>query len=121
MVKYSIKLLDKLFDALANEHRRNIISSLALQPLSISTLAEWQKLSLPAIHKHIKILESCGLISRRKIGRSNFFVLNSAKLAEVQKWLLAHQTHWGSAKATLQNYSPRQHGSVLKKPGSVLK
>ena len=50
MVKYSVGLLDKAFDALANKHRRDIISALALQPLSISTLAEWQGLSLPAIH-----------------------------------------------------------------------
>lgn len=111
MVKFTAELLDKAFDALANSHRRDIISALALQPLSISTLAEWQKLSLPAIHKHIKVLEGCNLILRRKIGRSNFLVLNHEALTEVQDWLTQHQTYWGSAKATLANYTPKPSNS----------
>ena len=64
--------LDLLFDALANEHRREIIYSLGLQPSSISQLASLRGLSLPAIHKHIKVLESAGLINRQKSGRVNF-------------------------------------------------
>ena len=115
MVKYSVGLLDKAFDALANKHRRDIISALALQPLSISTLAEWQSLSLPAIHKHIRILEACQLVLRRKIGRSNFLVLNHESLNEVQNWLKQHQTHWGNSAATLENYTPRQHSFLPKK------
>lgn len=109
MVKFTTKqvdLLDKAFDALANDRRRRIITSLSLQPLSISRLAEFQKLSLPAIHKHIKILESASLIHRRKVGRTNFLVLNHESFKQVQDWLMMHQTHWGSAKATLDNYDP---------------
>lgn len=99
-------LLDKAFDALANAKRRAILTSLSLQPLSISKLAEFTSLSLPAIHKHIKVLEQANLIHRRKIGRSNFLVLNHDSLILVQNWLLQHQAHWGSAQATLENYSP---------------
>ncbi len=99
-------LLDKAFDALASAHRRAIITALSLQPRSISQLADFQRLSLPAIHKHIKTLESAQLIHRRKIGRSNFLVLNHRSFFLVQKWLLQHQTHWGSATATLANYDP---------------
>jgi predicted transcriptional regulator len=50
--------LDLLFGALANEHRREIIYSLGLQPSSISRLASLRGLSLPAIHKHITVLEA---------------------------------------------------------------
>lgn len=116
------ELLDKAFGALANDKRRNIITSLALQPLSITKLAEFNDLSLPAIHKHIKILEKAHLISRRKIGRTNFLVLDNESLLLVQYWILKHQAHWGSAKATLQNYNPDNfvHPSSLplKKEGS---
>jgi DNA-binding transcriptional ArsR family regulator len=101
-----ISILDKAFDALANEKRRSIITSLSLQPLSISKLAQFNDLSLPAIHKHIKILEQAELVCRRKIGRTNFLVLNHDSLILVQQWLLQHQAHWGSAKATLENYAP---------------
>jgi DNA-binding transcriptional ArsR family regulator len=115
MVKYSLSSMDKAFGALANAHRRGIISALALQPLSINTLAEWQSLSLPAIHKHIKILEGCNLVHRRKIGRSNFLALNYEGLKHVQDWLHIHQTHWGSAKATLTNYQPAQRPTLKTK------
>lgn len=99
-------ILDKAFDALANAKRRVILTSLSLQPLSITKLAQFTHLSLPAIHKHIKILENAELVYRRKIGRTNFLVLNHESLLLVQNWLLKHKAHWGSARATLENYSP---------------
>ena len=97
--------LDLLFDALANEHRREIIYSLSLQPSSISQLANLRGLSLPAIHKHIKVLESAGLISRQKSGRVNFITLNRASLRGVQAWLNQFRTYWDSGTETLSNYA----------------
>ena len=96
--------LDLLFDALANEHRREIIYSLGLQPSSISQLASLRRLSLPAIHKHIKVLESAGLINRQKSGRVNFITLNRASLRGVQAWLNQFRTYWDSGSETLANY-----------------
>ena len=64
--------LDLIFDALANEHRREIIYSLSLHPSSISQLASMQGLSLPAIHKHIKMLEIAGIVIRKKTFFSEF-------------------------------------------------
>ncbi|EKD85935.1 MAG: regulatory protein ArsR, partial [uncultured bacterium] len=68
--------LDNVFNALANQHRREIVYVVGLQPHSINQLASQQGLSLPAIHKHIKVLESAGMISIRKIGRTHFLTLN---------------------------------------------
>jgi DNA-binding transcriptional ArsR family regulator len=103
--------LDLLFDALANEHRREIIYSLSLQPSSISQLASLRGLSLPAIHKHIKVLESAGLIIRQKSGRVNFITLNRASLRGVQAWLNQFRTYWDSGTETLANYA---HSAELK-------
>jgi len=97
--------LDLLFDALANEHRREIVYSLGLQPSSISQLASLRGLSLPAIHKHIKVLESAGLINRQKSGRVNFMTLNRSSLRAVQAWLNQFQTHWDGGSETLSNYA----------------
>jgi DNA-binding transcriptional ArsR family regulator len=97
--------LDQLFDALANEHRREIIYTLSLQPPSISQLASLRGLSLPAIHKHIKVLESAGLINRQKSGRVNFITLNRASLRGVQTWLNQFHTYWDSGTETLSNYA----------------
>ena len=97
--------LDNVFEAFANKHRREIIYFLSLQPCSISQLASMRSLSLPAIHKHIKILEKASLIIRRKIGRTNFLTLNRESLRVLQDWVMQFHTYWGSNKETLENYA----------------
>jgi DNA-binding transcriptional ArsR family regulator len=97
--------LDRALEALANGHRRAIIYSLGLQPYSISQLAELRGLSLPAMHKHIKILEEADLIQRRKIGRTNFLALNRLGIRALQDWLAQFNTHWGSGTESLENYA----------------
>lgn len=97
--------LDHIFEALANKHRREIIYVLSLQPCSISHLASMRNLSLPAIHKHIKILEKGGIVIRKKIGQTNFLTLNRDSLRGLQNWLMQYHTYWGSNQETLENYA----------------
>ena len=89
--------LDNVFEALANKHRREIIYVLSLEPCSISKLAFLRNLSLPAIHKHIEILEKGGLVTRRKIGQTNFLTLKPEALRGLQDWLTRINTT-GAAK-----------------------
>ena len=96
--------LDNVFAALANAHRREIIFLLGLQPYSIHHLAEIRNLSLPAIHKHIKLLENAGIVKRRKIGRTNFLTLDRKSLRALQEWLGQYHTYWGTEEETLENY-----------------
>lgn len=96
--------LDRVFEALANAHRREIIYLLGLQPYAIHQLAEIRGLSLPAIHKHIKLLESTGIVRRRKIGRTNFLTLNRHAIQTLQDWLAQYHAYWGSEEETLENY-----------------
>lgn len=97
--------LDLVFEAFANRHRREIVYVLGLQPHSISQLAEMRGLSLPAIHKHIKVLEEADMVVRKKIGRTNFLTLNRKSLRGLQEWLAQFQTHWGHEDETLENYA----------------
>jgi len=101
--------LDTLLSALANEKRRSILYELSLMPSTTSRLAKNNNLSLPAIHKHIKILEYSGLIVRKKIGRTNFIAFNPNTFGLIQKWLLQYQTHWGDVNASLENYASRMN------------
>ncbi len=94
-------------DALANSKRRGIVHELALTPATVGQLARDQGLSLPAIHKHIRQLESAGLIVRRKSGRTNFVTLNGATLGLAQSWIMQYHVNWGSPEATLDNYISR--------------
>ena len=96
--------LDRVFEALANGHRREIIYLLGLQPYSIHHLAEIRGLSLPAIHKHIRLLENAGIVRRRKIGRTNFLTLNRSAIRTLQDWLGQYHAYWGSEEETLENY-----------------
>ena len=96
--------LDKIFEALGNQHRREIIYALSLQPYSISQLATMRGLSLPAIHKHIKILENADLIINKKTGRTHFLTINRQALRSLQAWLMQYQPYWGNDKETLENY-----------------
>ena len=96
--------LDRVFEAFANAHRREIIYLLGLQPYAIHQLAKIRGLSLPAIHKHIKLLENAGIVNRRKIGRTNFLTLNRRALRTLQDWLGQYHAYWGTEKETLENY-----------------
>lgn len=97
--------LSPVFDALANEHRREIIRLLALQPRSISQLAELRDLSLPAIHKHVRALEKAAMVRRRKIGRTNFLGLQREPLRCLQAWMDEFRPWWGTDGESLENYA----------------
>jgi DNA-binding transcriptional ArsR family regulator len=105
--------LDLIFEALGNEHRRAIIFALSLQPYPIHKLAQMRELSLPAIHKHIKILESAGLVTRKKVGRMHVLTLNRLALRGLQEWLTQFHTYWGTDLETLENYVPDDHKKML--------
>ena len=96
--------LDTVLAALANAHRRAIVHALGLQPYSISQLAEQRELSLPAIHKHLAILESARLIRRRKTGRTTYLTLDRRSLQSLQSWLAGFHTYWGTDAESLANY-----------------
>ena len=102
---YNSHELNKVFEALANEHRREIVYILSLQPASIGQLASMRGLSLPAIHKHIAVLEKGGMVIRKKLGRTNFLALNRNSLRVLQDWLSQYHAYWGSNEETLENYA----------------
>jgi predicted transcriptional regulator len=99
--------LDDALNALANQKRRSIIHELSLCPSTVKRLAKNNDLSLPAIHKHIRILENAGLIIRKKSGRTNFVALDQSTLSVTQKWIMQYNTGWGNPSATLENYISR--------------
>jgi len=98
------KRLDHVLVALANEKRRRIVYTLGLQPASIGQLAKQQRSSLPAIHRHIKVLERARLVRRKKSGRVNFLALDRTGLQLMQNWIAQYHAYWGTNEETLENY-----------------
>jgi DNA-binding transcriptional ArsR family regulator len=105
-IPYDSPELDIILDALASQKRRGIVHELALSPASINQLARHHSLSLPAIHKHLKVLENARLVIRRKTGRTNFITLNPGTLRIAQAWIAQYQTGWSGAGASFDNYLP---------------
>ena len=100
----SADALDEVFQAMGNAKRRGILHTLSFQPATVSQLASEYDLSLPAIHKHVRVLESAGLIARKKVGRVNFVALNKATLRSLQSWINQYRTEWGNDQESLDNY-----------------
>jgi DNA-binding transcriptional ArsR family regulator len=86
--------LDETFAALANPTRRAILDRLARGDASVNELAEPFDMQLPAISKHIKVLERAGLIERSRHAQYRPCRLNPAPLAEISTWTETYRPIW---------------------------
>ncbi len=93
MVKYSDSL-NSTFGALADPTRRAILATLMLGEASISELAQPHRMSLPAVLKHVRVLEEAGLVSQRKTGRTRRCTLAAQPLREAEEWLSRYRRFW---------------------------
>lgn len=84
-----------LFLALADPTRREIIESLAAGERSFGELADKFDMSQPAVSQHLKVLREAGLVKARADAQRRIYRLNSAGLAEVDKWLGKVRGFWG--------------------------
>src|SRR6266849_4864036 len=95
MVNYKPHHLDGIFAALSDPTRRAVLARLSGAPeLSVTTLAAPFAMSLPAVLKHLDVLEGAGLIRRHKSGRTVSCRLNAAPLEEARRWLARYERFW---------------------------
>jgi len=94
MVKYSQQHLDETFRALADGTRRAILARLSRGDALVSELAAPFSMSLPAISKHLRVLEDAGLISKKKFGRSRVCHLEAEPLQKVASWTGFYKSFW---------------------------
>jgi DNA-binding transcriptional ArsR family regulator len=94
MVKYKQASLDAVFGALADPTRRAIAERLAGGQASVTELAEPFEVTLPAIVKHLAILEHAGLVEHRKEGRIRYCTLVPGQLEGVAEWLEQYGGFW---------------------------
>ena len=86
--------LDATFAALAHPTRRAILARLAQGEATVNTLAEPFEMSLPAISKHIRVLENAGLITRGRNAQFRPCTLNTKPLAEIAHWTDQYRPIW---------------------------
>lgn len=95
MVERSINL-DTLFQALADQTRRDILERVAKAELSISKLAEPYKMSFAAIAKHVSVLEAAKLISKRREGKQQIISIVPETMAVATTHLKQYEKMWGA-------------------------
>lgn len=107
MVKYYTDSLDVVFMALADSTRRAILAKLADGESTMSELAEPFDMSLPAVSKHVRILENAGLLTREKQGRIFLCTLDAAPMQEAAEWLTRYRAFWEQQFDALDAYLRR--------------
>ena len=104
MVKY--QPLDAVFSALADPTRRAILERLAEGEASVTELAEpfAADMTLPAISRHLRVLETAGLIARARQGRVHRLRLRPAPLKDAAEWLAYYRQFWDEQFDSLAQY-----------------
>jgi DNA-binding transcriptional ArsR family regulator len=96
--------LDETFFALADPTRRAILARLALGETTVSNLARPFPISLPAISRHLRVLEEARLLRRRKVGREHHCALDPAALREASVWIDEYRKFWTARLDSLERF-----------------
>ena len=96
--------LSNTFAALADPTRRAILARLALGETSVNEIAEPFEMSLPAVTKHLKVLQRAGLISQSRQAQWRPCKLEAAPMLEVANYLEQYRQHWEQRFDQLDNY-----------------
>jgi DNA-binding transcriptional ArsR family regulator len=101
--------LDETFAALASSTRRRILLRLTEGEATVNELAEPFDLALPAISKHLKVLERAGLVTRSRHAQFRPCALNPGPLDEVSEWAGQCREAWAGRLDRLAGYVARVH------------
>ena len=102
--------LDRTFGALADPTRRAILARLAKGEASVTELAEPFEMSLPAVSKHLKVLEHAGLVSRGRERQWRPARLRATPLKEVAEWTDRYRRFWDERYDRLDEYLDELQG-----------
>jgi DNA-binding transcriptional ArsR family regulator len=96
--------LSTTFAALADPTRRAILARLASGQTSVTELAQPFEISLPAVTKHLKVLERAGLITRSRAAQWRPCRLQAAPLKDAASWIADYRRHWEQRLDRLDDY-----------------
>ncbi len=93
-----------VFQAIADPVRREIIELLSKEELTVNAVAERFDVSRPAISKHLKILEECGIITTRQEGRQRYCMISPKNLIPAFLWIEQYRNLWEDRIDSFENY-----------------
>src|SRR5213083_3420316 len=118
MVKYSAATLNRTFAALADPTRRRLLAHLARGDQRVTHLARPHAMSLPAVSKHLRVLESAGLLRRRRYGRVHEMHLDAEPLKQAAQWVEKYRKFWEGSLDRLAAYLEKT-SPIAKKKGNI--
>lgn len=103
MTNHQTRLSDT-FRALADPTRRAVLATLSSGPATVSDLAQPFDMALPTFLQHLKVLEECGLVRSKKVGRVRTCQLRPKPLADAEDWIGAQRSLWTQRLDQLDDY-----------------
>jgi len=119
----SVDSLSTIFAALADPTRRAILARLASGEVCVTELAQPFEMSLPAVSKHLKVLERAGLIARGREAQWRPCRLQAGPLGDADEWLEQYRRFWEESFDRLDDYlrelqqKENEHGRTRRKGG----
>jgi len=114
MVNYQDRL-GRTFSALGDPTRRAILVQLErVDEATVSELARPFPIKLPAVMKHLDVLDEAGLITRNKSGRAVSVRINAAPMREAMAWLQRYQRFWSTSLDQLTAYAEAKEAAVAR-------
>lgn len=104
-------VLDRVFSALADPTRREVLVRLGEGPATIGELAEPHSMSLTGMTKHVRVLEDAGLVTTAKVGRTRQCRLGTERLDDAMAWISFYQRLWERRLDGLDAYFTLQRGT----------
>ena len=114
MVNNSESQLDSVFHALSDSTRRAILARLTNGEVQVTELAEPFDMSLPAISKHLGVLEKAGLLHRHKDGRIRRCQLTAGPLENAADWVNVYRQFWETQLDSLAKYLEKNNEPEVK-------
>jgi DNA-binding transcriptional ArsR family regulator len=108
--------LSETFSALADPTRRAILARLALSEATVNEIAEPFQISLPAVSRHLKVLERAGLISRGREAQWRPCRLKPQNLKVIDDWLSSYRRFWGESFDRMTAYIDELKGDKNDQP-----
>ena len=93
-----------VFQAISDPIRREIVDVLYANPLTVNEVAERFDISRPAVSKHLKILDECGLVSINQKGRERYCMINPKSLIPAFMWLDQYRKLWEDRLDAFEDY-----------------
>jgi len=104
VIRHIRAVVDAIWPALADPHRRALLNALRDGPRPVGELAGQLGLSQPATSKHLRVLREAGLVLVRKEAQQRIYAVNAGRMAELDAWLAPYRTLWNDSLDALGDH-----------------